>query len=344
VAAVACHHDRLLAQKAALGEADGLRIAADVEYQAVFIDIHSENRGAGLDAEDLEGVQPGRLRTGLHEGLPNLAGALSKAHDVIAGQPQRIVAANVGGGRGPEGALHVLQLLQLGHVLSQRLLQRLPGLGAGEVELGILARSVGEVHCFADEEVIEVLDDLVRQSRRHVQPEPAALPLQQQMIDEDRRHHAGLSRAKIRLAACPHGHAGDVVGAEVVQEDASFRPCQLHLAPVGNIEDGRPGAGLPIFGQRIAEMSRHLPAGKLGKYCPGSLRLLIQGSAFSHIASFKGQIDPEASLLAPGTFFRFPLGENSRSNVRVAVPRGFEARVRLTKEEYAAGWTSVSAA
>ncbi len=144
----------------------------------------------------------------------------------------------------------MLQLSQRGHVLVQSTFQDRLRPRPRQMELGEVARPVGQLNLFADEIMVEVLDDLVGHPGDEVEPKRLAIVVQQ-VIDQEVGNDPCLGGRQEGLAAGANSQVLDVVGAQVVQEAAGVGAGQLHLAPVRNVEEGHASARLPVLARGI---------------------------------------------------------------------------------------------
>src|SRR5262249_16686038 len=92
-------------------------------------------------------------------------------------------------------------------------------------------------HLFADEVMVEVLEQRRRLAGNDIEQKGVALVLVQ--VGNDRvGHHLGLGGGEERLATGTNRQVQDVVGAEVVQEPCSLGAGQLDLPARGKVEQG----------------------------------------------------------------------------------------------------------
>ena len=112
----------------------------------------------------------------------------------------------------------------------------------GQVDLGELLGLIGQLDRFGDQVLVEVLQDLLVEPRRHVEPEgvPAA---GQHVVDERVGQHLGPVVAEVRLAPAAERQAVDVVGAQVVQERRGVLARDFNLARWRAVEQGCTGQG-----------------------------------------------------------------------------------------------------
>src|SRR3954470_13954675 len=87
--------DRLLADVATLGEADGPVGAVDLLGQVRLVDVAAVDGRAGFHAQQVVDRFPGRVRPGGGERVLQRGGLAGGAHQVEAGQAQRVVPADV---------------------------------------------------------------------------------------------------------------------------------------------------------------------------------------------------------------------------------------------------------
>jgi hypothetical protein len=97
------------------------------------------------------------------------------------------------------------------------------GPGAGEMQLGEIARALCNLDLLADEVPVEVPDHFLGQPGADVQPEGVAIRVARQAVDEHRGDDTGLDGGEERLAATVEGEVADIVRAEIVEEDGGFR-------------------------------------------------------------------------------------------------------------------------
>jgi hypothetical protein len=150
------------------------------------------------------------------------------------------------------------------------------------VKLGQVARAVGNLHLFANEEMIEMTGDPGCQSRGYVQPERLLALVRGQAIDEDGGHDAGLGRGEERLAGAAGRELEDVVGREVVQEAGGVGSGQLDLAAMRDVEEGGTPYGLAVLACCVAELGGHLPAGVVYEDGPCLARHVVEWRALGH--------------------------------------------------------------
>src|SRR3989442_1769288 len=111
---------------------------------------------------------------------------------------------------------------------------------------GQFLSTVGQLNLLANEVMIEMIEELVGQTRLQVQPENVVVA-RLKTPEISMRDGLGLGSAEERLAARSDGEALHVVGAEVMQESGGVLAGDFDLAARQKIEDCRVFAGTAVF-------------------------------------------------------------------------------------------------
>jgi membrane protease YdiL (CAAX protease family) len=93
MAAVAGHHDRLLAQIAPFGVTDRIR-SADFHDKPILVHVHAVQGQARLNPEHFEHIRRTRRCSRGEQLLPQGRGRICRGEEVVTGQPQDIVASD----------------------------------------------------------------------------------------------------------------------------------------------------------------------------------------------------------------------------------------------------------
>ncbi len=229
MAAIAGHDNRLLAEIAPLGIADGPGGSADLDDEAVLVHVWPVGGRARLDAEDLVRLRPGRAGTAGDHGLPYLRGLLDRAEDVVTRQAQRIVPAHLTGDAGRIDLL--VTQFGWGRFGVRQFTDDGRRRGPRKVHLGEFAGVVKELDLLTDPMAVEVLQHLLGQGTGHVQPVGILAVGAANVVNEQGRDQARLGRRQERFAAGARRQVEDVVGGQVVQEAGGLGASDLELAP-----------------------------------------------------------------------------------------------------------------
>jgi hypothetical protein len=188
---------RLLANVAALREADGSLHPCHFLGEIGVIDIEPIKRGAGLDSKRVIRLESSGSRSPGDQRLPHCGGVLLVTEKVVSGQTEWLMAANLAAGA---GQCRVLEILKNRHSLPQRLFKDFPRLRSGQMQLGKVMRSVRQLHLFRDQIAVQMLNDLVRHARPRVHNERLAAIRKNGMVDDDKRDDFCLAGGQERLA------------------------------------------------------------------------------------------------------------------------------------------------
>jgi hypothetical protein len=120
LAAVAGHDNRLLAEVASLGVADGPRRQPDLDDETVLVHVLAVDRRAGFDAEDLERLQPCRAGARTEESLPGGNRLVAWADNVVTRNAKHVGATDMAGD-GTELPRHHVPFRQIGEVVPKNL-------------------------------------------------------------------------------------------------------------------------------------------------------------------------------------------------------------------------------
>src|SRR5262245_17714015 len=139
---------------------------------------------------------------------------------------------------GTEGSHHVLERFQVRHVVEEGLFEDVLRTRSGKVQVGELARAVGELDRLADDVAVEVLDQLLGPAGLQVEEVRLAVARQQDMVEEKVIDNFGGRSCQKSLAAGADRQSLDIVSRQVVQETAGIGAADLDLAAVRQIEQG----------------------------------------------------------------------------------------------------------
>jgi len=212
---------RLLADVAALGEADGPVVEPGLLGDRRVVDVDAEARAPGLDAHELGGLLgdldgPGRHQRRLHR-------------RGVGGRADHVDAV----GRGDEHDLHAAAQRAHRAVLGRRQL-----LGAGDLagarpdqrQQRALQRALVQLDVEAD---LEAADHVEQRLQR------AALGVEPQLVAEVQHAHVALHLALVGQERGVQAGAGlqqrDVVGDLAVEELLGLRPGERELAALGPV-------------------------------------------------------------------------------------------------------------
>jgi hypothetical protein len=137
--------DRFLTDVAAFGETDRSLHAGHFLGKRVFIDVHAVDRRARFDSQRVIGLESGRLGSVRDQRLPHGCGVLLLAEKVVAGQTERLTAADWTRCFG-EILRRVLQISQIRQLVSKSAFQDFSGSCSGQMHLRPLVRSVRQLH------------------------------------------------------------------------------------------------------------------------------------------------------------------------------------------------------